>query len=286
MNRVIGITGAGGFIGSHLKIFLESKGYTVISFVRHPANDNDRIFDLRSQVDPALLKDVEVLVHCAFIRQDSNLDAEVLNVRAAENLKRAAQIAGVRKTIFFSSLSAHPGARSSYGRSKLNIEKIFSEKHDVILKCGLVIGNGGLFREMLNFALNKKLVPLIDGGAQPVQFISMNDVALAVHHIISDDLCGSFVLAYPQSMPYRKFFEAIGNHFNTRLKFVRLSSRLVHAVLSVAAFAHVRLPVSKENLYGLESMREWRSDGSMDQLRLSSKSLAELLHIHFSTDRS
>jgi nucleoside-diphosphate-sugar epimerase len=278
MNRIIAITGAHGFIGSYLRNYFIGQGFTVIGLVRAPAHDDERAFDLCSpQIHPALLKGIEVLIHCAFVRNDENKNAEVINLRAAENLKKAALVAGVTKIIFFSSLSAHSDARSSYGRSKLAIEKIFSEHDDVVLKCGLVIGDGGLFRQMLDFALKKKIVPLIDSGRQPVQFIAISDVATAVHRICSEHLTGTFLLAYPQAVTYRGFFKAIANHFHVDLKFIRLPLLLLRVALSFGGFIRLRLPVSKENLYGLQSMREWNSDESMKQLQLSSRSLPEVL---------
>jgi nucleoside-diphosphate-sugar epimerase len=282
MSRVIAITGAGGFIGSYLDKFLQQNGFTVIRLVRKPDGPGDRMFDLRSpSFDSSLLKDVEVLIHCAFMREDGTNEAEHINLKAAEDLKRAALSAGVKKIIFFSSLSAHEDARSSYGKSKLAIEQIFSTPDDVILKCGLVIGAGGLFNEMMNFALKKKIVPLVDGGQQPVQFIAINDVATAIHFILTEQLAGQFLLAYPQSVSYRNLFQAIGDYFNVPLKFIVVPSWLIRAFLSLGFLMRLRLPVSKENLHGLQSMREWNSDDSMKKLQLNNRSINEALQITF-----
>src|SRR3954465_13861751 len=120
MSRVIGITGAGGFIGSYLRNYFRANGFTVIGLVRMPTQDDERAFDLYSPgIDPSILNGLEVIIHCAFIRHDDDNNAEAINLRGAENLKKVALVAGVRKIIFFSSLSAHNKARSSYGRSKL-----------------------------------------------------------------------------------------------------------------------------------------------------------------------
>jgi len=62
-------------------------------------------------------------------------------------------------------MSAHDGAESVYGRQKLAIEQLFNTKKDISLRGGLIIGNGGIVKEMVMFMRSKHLVPLIGGAS-------------------------------------------------------------------------------------------------------------------------
>jgi nucleoside-diphosphate-sugar epimerase len=249
MNKTIAITGATGFIGKHLCAYLRTKNYTVIELVRHPANDAQRFFDLAQPVDERVCDGVDVLVHCAFVKDDLHF-----NYEGTKALLRVARQGGVQQCIFFSSVSAHENAVSLYGKSKLQIEALFTGNDDVVLKCGLVMGDGGLFGQLLNFALKKKMVPLVDGGRQPLQVIALEAVMESVLQAIEKKLHGSFVLVNEERLSYRQFFARIEKVFQTKFRYISIPVWMLKPAIGLASFFKIKLPVSKENLRGLQSM--------------------------------
>ena len=191
--KTIAITGAGGFVGTELATYFSNKGWKVIGLVRDPAkyqkqapkNVRYEAYDLSKPVAAVLFENVDYVVHAAYIKFDrSHPDALDINVEGARQLHAAAHKAGVKRLIFLSTMSAHEKAVSIYGRQKLSIEKIFSTPNDTILRCGLIIGRGGIVQQMVDFLQQKRLVPLVDGGKQPLQVISVYDLTRGIEQVL------------------------------------------------------------------------------------------------------
>jgi len=145
----IAVTGATGFIGSHLVEALVDKGHTVTCLVRSPQKERTlnglpvRLIHGSLDVPTALANLVEgqqAVVHVAGVTKASSLQEYVrVNVGGTENLLAAIQgnSAELRRFLFFSSSEAmgpSPGGRalteettpvpfSAYGKSKVMAEE-------------------------------------------------------------------------------------------------------------------------------------------------------------------
>jgi nucleoside-diphosphate-sugar epimerase len=272
MNKTIAITGATGFIGQAICRYLRACDYSVIELVRKPLNVQQRFFDLTQPVDEQLLDGVEVLVHCAFMANDVQH-----NYEGTKALRQAARRCGVGQCIFFSSVSAHASATSLYGKGKLRVEGLFGGDSDVILRPGLVLGAGGLFGEMLRFALQKRVVPLVNGGRQPMQVVGLEAVTESVRQVIENKMRGTYVLANEEQLTYRQFFETIEKVFATRLRYVWVPAGLLKIAIGLASFCKIKLPVTKENLRGLQSMRRMEGEKIFLKSGSQSKRLEDIL---------
>jgi len=62
-------------------------------------------------------------------------------VEGSIRLLRMAKAAGVGRIVFISTISAFTGARSRYGRAKLQVESVCRELGGIILRPGLVFGD-------------------------------------------------------------------------------------------------------------------------------------------------
>jgi nucleoside-diphosphate-sugar epimerase len=266
---VIAITGTTGFIGSHLLAYLQQRGFTVIPLGRNQAAH----WDLTQAPVPGLLQGVDILIHTALDKSDTG----TVNLQGSAALFAAAKKEGVKKIIFFSSTSAHEAALSFYGKSKLAIEALLDKETDVILKCGLVLGNSGLFKQLLDFTLQKKKVPLINGGKQPIQYIAIDNICAAVAGVIEKALSGTFVLCSAEAVPYRRFFETIADVWQEKLQYISLPGWLLKMVISVAAFLHIKIPVRKENLLGLQAMKAVNSTADLKTLDITILPLRDIL---------
>jgi nucleoside-diphosphate-sugar epimerase len=119
--QTILITGATGFIGSHLCPFLDDKGYKVISAVRsdgRPPSGRGQVVAV-SDVGPdtdwsEALKDVSAVVHLAGRAHRMNESPEeasrlhdLVNTHGTLNLARQARDAGVRRLVFLSTVKVN-----------------------------------------------------------------------------------------------------------------------------------------------------------------------------------
>ncbi len=173
------LTGADGFIGSHLSPYLISKGYQVNAGIRgkeklqHIPSGAIPVItgDLDSSPDwENMVKDAQVVIHLAAKvhalnehGRDATAQYQLINVEVSKKLAKACVRQGVRKFIFISSVKAvgdftEPGEmfsettpcapQDAYGRSKRDAELVLlqiakeSGLEVVILRIPLVYGPG------------------------------------------------------------------------------------------------------------------------------------------------
>lgn len=273
---VVAITGASGFLGSVLTEYFLQKKWKVVALVRSadrkqaiPGVDY-REYDIAKSISSAALKNVDYLVHAAYVKLNAkNPDAFTVNREGAKRLLAAAKQAGVKQSVFISSMSAHEDAISVYGQQKLAIEELFLKtKKNTVLRCGLIIGQGGIVQEMAAFMKSKHAVPLIGGGTQPLQAISVYDLCKVIGNSLEYGITGRFIAAHPQVYHYRQFYKALADQLHIQVAYIPLPYWLLQTVFRVAAILHVPLGVGEDNLKGLKKLKAMPSAKDMKTLRV------------------
>ena len=210
-------------------------------------------YDLAAAPADRLLAGVDALVHAAYVKADASPDAYRLNVDGTAALLRACRAAGVSRAVFLSSLSARPGATSVYARQKLDAEALFAADGDAVIRAGLVLGAGGLVGDTVALMRRVRVVPLIGGGRQPVQPVGVEDLATIVERIVTrDDLTGTYVVADPTPTTAAALYRAIARAIGVRVLFVPVPRWTALLAVRAARRLHRRLPVSEDNLRGLD----------------------------------
>src|SRR3990167_6343192 len=196
------ITGSSGLVGSALVSYFSKLGFQVRAFQRSlPKSNNPSIvyypFDLADVQDRGF-KGADYIVHCAYRPVVSKHDRECMINIDIEGAKKIITLARKHniKIVFFSTLAAHPAARSYYGKQKLFSEGLFDVKKDLIIKPGLVLGEGGgLFGRIASILRNYNLVPLVGRGQQRIQTIALDDLCRIVEVGIKKNIVGKFMIA-------------------------------------------------------------------------------------------
>ncbi len=120
------MTGATGFIGTHLLAQLRVEGYVVRALTRAPRASSaiDRITWVQGDLADGrgvdeLLRGADAVVHCAgAVRGARPSDFDTINVDGTRRVAEAAAAAGVRRLLLLSSLAAREPALSMYASSK------------------------------------------------------------------------------------------------------------------------------------------------------------------------
>lgn len=203
-NITVFITGINSFVGSNLALFLKDKGYIVkgslsdlakASSVKHITNDLTQIKLGSALSSEAIPDDVDVLIYAA---HDKNTAFN--NIETNKRLFELAEKRGCQYHIFISSISANSSNMTDYGQVKLQLEDFFIQKKNaVIVRPGLVIGDGGLYSNMEGFVKKNHLIPLPDGGKYPMAIIEMNELAEAFELLLQKRPTG-FVNLYQQKL--------------------------------------------------------------------------------------
>jgi nucleoside-diphosphate-sugar epimerase len=211
-DRIIALTGATGFIGSHLLREFSRLGYRVRVLLRRPTAmplncTHAVIGDLGRPVNmAAALAGVDTLIHSAGLAPamtgSPDDDFRRLNTAATGNLAAAAQRAGVRRFVYLSSLRAqadvssrdvltedqHPKPTDAYGQSKLAAEQELStlDLDWVALRLALVFGPGakGNMARLIGLARSPYLLPF---GALRARrsLLSLENLMTAVETVVT-----------------------------------------------------------------------------------------------------
>jgi len=197
------ITGINGFIGSALAKFYLQRKWKVYGLSRSQPQENVvwRQYDLSKPLLGNELDDCEYLIQCAYIQNNAKE-----NIEGTKALLELAREKNLKKIIFISSMSALPDAVSQYGKQKYELEKLFHGPHEAVVRPGLVLGNGGLCMQMAEFMRKKKIVPLVNGGSQPLQCVHIDDLVAAIDSIITNNLYGTYSVAENDPVQYKEFY--------------------------------------------------------------------------------
>lgn len=198
MKDKIFVTGAAGFVGSHLVPFLVNEGYKVTSLVRNedearriPSRSNIAIGDLAQTGEwQDKLDSHNVLIHLAAeIASKIPQDFKRNNTLATRNLIRAAKRANVKKIILFSSAAVTSIRLDWYAKTKKQQEEIVvaSKIPYTIIRPSMIYGPGDTKNIGWLISMVKKLpiIPIPGGGNFGRQPLYIQDICKVVLELIS-----------------------------------------------------------------------------------------------------
>lgn len=274
------VTGANGFLGSHLLRAFAAEGHDVHGSARGgaarvalPAGRRHRL-ELGARPAAKLFAGCDALVHCA---HDPRAEAFETNVEGTQRVARTARDAGVGLQIFVGSYSAHPAATGPYGRAKWQLERFFVEEGHCVLKPGLIVGDGGLFARILAAIRRLRIAPLIDGGRGEVPVVGIDDVVAASARLIREPRPGVFRLHLDERVPLRELIDAALALDGTRALRVPLPYALASLALTLAEPLPIALPIGRESLEAFRANQSVSDASDLSSLVERPQSLEEML---------
>ncbi len=278
--KTIAITGAGGFVGRALCEAFRDAGWRVLGGVRRPSGDG--VFepfacDLPEVLDEAAFREADACIHAAWtMRYRSRREAVRANAGGTARVLRMCRRHGCRFT-FVSSCSAHDGAESLYGRTKLAVENRLDPQRDAIVRPGFVVGNGSVFARMRASLATSRIVPLFDGGDKPLQTVHIDDLCAFVRAIVEREPAGRFVAAEPEGTSLGNFLRELAAHDGLAPLFVSFPSAAALPPVRVLELLRVPLPMSSENLKGMRGLVHQPSAASIRTVGVRLRSWRESL---------
>ena len=278
------MTGATGFIGRHLARHFVSQGYGLLGLCRQPPGQSVdgpieyAAWDLGSPVARDVLRGCRALVHCAHALHSPRCpDSDKLNIEGSARLFEAALESGVDQIVFLSSLSAQPHIRSHYARSKLAVEGLMNPARDAILRLGLVLGPGGFAKRLQTVLSTTRVVPLVDGGRQPLWTIHIEDLCAIVTAVLEGKSRGILHIGHPQRLSVAEVSRALARAQRRRVFFLPLPFWCLYPPLKLAEELGLELSVTTENLLGLRGAGQLSPKSDIEQVGCEVGSFEELL---------
>ena len=267
------VTGASGFVGSHVLPELLGAGHRVVALVRSPGAGGTVLrrlpanlaagVELRTGdvVEPATLPPalagVDAVVHLAAIARDWNGGRDLLrvNLGGTQNLLVAMHAAGVRRLVHVGALGVADREELHYAKSKARAEAAVRESglDWTILKPSLLFGpRDGFFNIVAD--LVRVPVPLVavpGNGKSRFQPIHAGDVALCARLALErpTTIEQAFELGGPRTWTYREITEEVARAIGKRRLLVPMPIPLIR--LAAATMEALRLrffPVATDQL--------------------------------------
>jgi uncharacterized protein YbjT (DUF2867 family) len=153
MAKQVLVTGASGFVGSHLAEALEMRGHSVLAMTRHPdtyAGAGKPIFG--DVYEPASLRSALADVDAAYylVHSLARQDFVEKDAAAARSFGTAAADAGLERVIYLGGLGQDNANLSDHLKSRREVEHLLASggAPTTVLRAAIVIGHGGISWEI------------------------------------------------------------------------------------------------------------------------------------------
>ena len=153
MSKTVLVTGASGFIGSHLSQALVDRGHRVRAMTRHPDGYSGPGEPVHGDVsDEASLAEALAGADSAYylVHSLESADFEDRDAIAALNFGKAAAGAGLEQIVYLGGLGVDDGELSPHLRSRRQVEQLMplAGVPVTVLRAAVVIGHGGISWEI------------------------------------------------------------------------------------------------------------------------------------------
>ena len=283
------VTGANGFVGSHLVPALVDDGHHVLALVRDDDGGKDLLDRLtppqRPAVEirrgdvtepttlPAALAGADAVLHLAALPRDwdGGASLRLVNTEGTRNVLGAAKEAGVRRFVHLGGLGLADDPDLHFGSSKAKAMALVRESglDWTILKPSLLFGpRDGFFNLLAGLVrMSPGIVPITGRGDARFQPLAIGDLARATVQVFSDPetIGHEYELGGPRIWTYREIVEEVLRGMGRRRLLVPMPVPLIRLVAGAAETVHLPFPVATDQL------RQLRYDnvGAPDCVRAS-----------------
>ncbi|MEK7390428.1 MAG: NAD-dependent epimerase/dehydratase family protein [Elusimicrobiota bacterium] len=268
---IVAVTGAAGMVGSSACAALTAAGHAVRRLTRSPSGADDRLFRLEEPLSPGALAGCDALIHGAYDFSAMGWEqVEHVNVQGSLRLLNASKRAGIKRVVFVSSISAFAACRSDYGRGKVIVENAALDGDAIVLRPGLIYGGpGGMYKALAKLSACP-LLPVFDGGGQPLHMVHLDDVArdlVAALHWDPKRAAGPVTLADPEPIAFKDLLAAIARDKGRRVRTVSIPSAPVLLFLRALEALGLRPRFRADSLEALlhpNDRLDWSAHGRLN----------------------
>ena len=261
------VTGATGFVGSHLVKRLRKEGLKVRALTRTPAKAQS-LADLGAEVVPGEIDDPASLEAAAqgcdrvihlvgIIQEGRGFTFRSVHVEGTRNVLDAAKKAGIGHFVYQSAVGSREGAKSQYHRTKWEAENLVraSGIPYTILRPSLIYGPGDLFTIRISEMIKvSPVLPVIGTGRSKIQPIFIDDVVECLRKIVTSEsfLNKIYEIGGPDELTYEEVTKAIARAMGVDRPVVHMPLFFMRTMAMVAETVLSKPPVTTDQLIMLQ----------------------------------
>ncbi|HEX5827321.1 MAG TPA: complex I NDUFA9 subunit family protein [Candidatus Limnocylindrales bacterium] len=267
------VTGANGFVGSHVVPALIDAGHQVLALVRGDAGAQEvtrrlsaaqrpsvtiRTGDVtRPETLAAALEGADAIVHLVAIPRDwdGGASLRLVNTEGTRNVLKAATDAGVRRFVHLGALGVADEPDLHYGSSKAKGMALVRESglDWTILSPSLLFGpRDGFFNILADLVrMSPGVVPITGKGDARFQPLAISDLARAVVQSLADDgtVGRELLLGGPRYWTYREIVQEVLAGMGKKRALVPMPVVLIRLVAGTMEALKIKaFPVSTDQL--------------------------------------
>ncbi len=269
---VILVTGASGFVGSHVVPTLLTSGHQVVALA-HTPDAGDRILGrldaaermnveirpgdvTRPDTLPPAMAGVDAVVHLVALPRDFNggADLRLVNTEGTRAVIVAMRSAGVRRLVHMGAMGVEDDPDLHYASSKARAEQLVRESDLdwTILKPSLQFGEGdGFFNIVAGLVrISPGIVPVPGNGRARFQPIHVDDVAKVVVGTLADPATvgTDYPLGGPRYWTYREITREVLTALGKKRAILPMPIPIIRLVAGSAELVHLPFPVATDQL--------------------------------------
>jgi NADH dehydrogenase len=281
------ITGATGFVGSHLVPAVIDAGHHVLALVRDDAGAEEVLRRLtpaqqasvetrRGDVTtpdtlPQAIAGADAVLHLAALSRDwdGGASLRLVNTEGTRNVIAAAGAAGVRRFVHLGGLGLVDEPQLHFGSSKAKGMALVRESglDWTILKPSILFGpRDGFFNILAGLVrLSPGIVPITGKGDARFQPLAIDDLARATVIAFSDDatIGREYDLGGPRYWTYRQIMEEVLRGMGKRRLLLPMPVAVIRLVAGAAEAIRLPFPVATDQLRQLK----YDNVGALDGVR-------------------
>jgi Nucleoside-diphosphate-sugar epimerases len=266
------VTGASGFVGSHLVPSLLAAGHQVVALARTPTAGETVVGRLPAAQRPTVeirigdvnrpdtlapaLAGVDAVVHLVGIARDSNGGADLLriNTEGTRAVVAAMRESGVGRLVHMGAMGVVDDPNLHYASSKAKAEALVRESglDWTILKPSLQFGEGdGFFNIIAGLVrISPGIVPVPGDGSARFQPIHTEDVAAVTVRALADatTVDQAFELGGPRYWTYREITREVLTALGKKRAIMPMPLPLIRLVAGTAELVRIPFPVATDQL--------------------------------------
>jgi uncharacterized protein YbjT (DUF2867 family) len=271
------VTGASGFVGSHLVPAIIDAGHDVLALVRD--DDASALVERRLSTTqrrrlalrtgdvtepatlPAALEGADAIVHLVAIPRDwdGGASLRLVNTEGTRNIVKAATDAGVRRFVHLGALGVADDPELHYASSKAKAMAIVraSSLDWTILSPSLLFGpRDGFFNILAGLVrMSPGIVPITGTGEARFQPLAITDLArIAVRVLADPSTTGTeYLLGGPRTWTYREIMEEVLRAMAARRVLVPMPVAVIRLVAGAMEALRIKaFPVATDQLRQLK----------------------------------